>query len=119
MLSLLLNGFDLRRNLVRQLYEDEITDFVENNIDDILTFLTESSINVSTLDQEHVHSDLEWHLVPDLGDCCLEFVDLILEIFSVVSLLLKVCLNPFLLFQDEKVIVININSQFYDPKVFI
>ena len=65
--------------------EDKVSNSIENLSDEFFTFIAKLSVDVFALDQEHVHSDLEWHLTSDLENGCLIHVDFGLEFFSLES----------------------------------
>jgi hypothetical protein len=115
----LLNLLDLGRNLWSQLKIDIVVNLVQKSLHDVLTFIAQLIVYVTALDQKHVHSDLEWHLISDLKNRLLKLIDFSLEVFSVESLLLEVLFDSLFLFQNEKEIIIDINCKFDCLQVFL
>lgn len=91
--------------------------FVEDELHQAFALITQSVVDVTALDQKHVHSDFERHGLSDLVDAVLVHVDFSLELFSVDWLLVDENLDSFSFFKDEKELIVNVGSQADNFKV--
>ena len=101
--------------------EDKVSNSIENLSDEFFTFIAKLSVDVFALDQEHVHSDLEWHLISDLENGCLIHVDFGLEFFSLESRSwgFDELVDSIFLLEDEKIFVVHLKSKLDNVKVLL
>lgn len=100
--------------------EDIVSDSIKNLSDEFFTLVAKLSVDVLALDQEHVHSDLEWHLVSDLENGLLIHVDFGLELFSLESVsILNELVDSFFFLEDEKIVVVHFESKLDSVKIFL
>ena len=101
--------------------EDKVSNSIENLRDEFFTFIAKLSVDVFALYQEHVHSDLEWHLISDLENGCLIHVDFGLEFFSLESRSwsLDELVDSVFLLEDEKIFVVYLESKLDNVKVIL
>lgn len=92
---------------------------VEDKLHQALALIAKSIIDVTALNQEHVHSNLERHRLSNLDDGCLVHVDFLLKVLSGEILLGDEYLDSFSLFQDEQEVIIDVHGQTDDLKVLL
>lgn len=78
--------------------------------DQFLTPLAKLVVDLTALDEEHVHPDLEWHLVSDALDHHMIPIDLSLELITVVWLLLQELIDALLLGKEEQEVIVDVES---------
>jgi hypothetical protein len=91
---------------------------VKDELHQALALITESIVDVTALDQEHVHSDFERHGLRNLVDALLIHVDFLLELLSGNGLLVDKGFDSFSLLKDEEEFVIDVGSKAHNLKVF-
>ena len=95
-------------------------DFVHvlyNVIDQLLTLVDQSIIQIMALDQEHAHTDLVGGLCLDLIDSILILLDAINILLLVSILLLTECFNFLRLLHQEEILIIDVDGLGSDLQV--
>lgn len=92
-------------------------DVVQDFSDELFTFLNKSIVDVAALNQEHVHSDLKWHILTDSLDHLKVLLDLLSELITIIGLLLQELINTLFLAQDEDKWVVDIECFLDDSQV--
>jgi hypothetical protein len=90
---------------------------IKDHFHEFITLITQLVVDVTALDEEHVHSNFKRHFISDFNDGVLIFVNFFLEHISIEWLLLKECFDSLFLLENEKVIIIDVDSQFHCVQV--
>lgn len=106
----LLNRFDFLSQLLGQINENMSVNASQNLCDQFITSLAKLIVDIAALDKEHVHSDLEGHLITDSLNHVVILIDLRLELITIKWLLLQELFDALLLVQEEQEIIIDMEG---------
>lgn len=98
---------------------NEVFSLLKNLGDHIFADGYEILVQVTTLDQEHRHSDLEGSLLADLGDGAFKSLNLHYKLFILEGSFVQECLDTLVLLQQEKELVVHVHALCSCLQVFI
>lgn len=118
-LCFIFDSFDFIRKASSKFDKHMLVDSIQDFIDEFFAFRAEIIVELVALNQEHVHSNFEWHLISDSLDGLMILVDLSLELISIERFLLQEFIDPLLLIENENEIIVDVQCFIHYSQVLL